>query len=89
MRGGIEPTTFAIAHQVERRHHLGGKFASFFEHRVHRVGIDLLVRGHLLKILADVQQLVQHKLHVTQRGGVAWHGVSPVSQWLGRNLTPD
>jgi hypothetical protein len=76
VRGAVERAAFLVAAQVERGQHLGAELAAFLEHGVDRVGVEIGVRGVALQFLGDVEQLVQHELHVAQRRVVLGHGNS-------------
>ena len=73
MAGGIEVTTLTVTRMVEWEQHLGGKFAAFLQHLIDGVNIELGMCWQLRKSALDLQQLMQHKLHIAQRWLVAGH----------------
>jgi hypothetical protein len=64
-----------IAAGIEWEQHLGGKLAPLFEHRSDGVGVGFRMGWQFFQGLWHLKQFVQQKLHVTQWGGVAGHGV--------------
>ena len=77
VRVAVELATLGVARDVDGEHHLGGKFATFFEHRIDGVGVGLGMLGQGLEFGAHVEQLVQHKLHVTKGWVVDGHERTP------------
>ena len=73
VRGLVELAAFFVAAHVQRKDHLGRKLAAFFQHGVDGVGVYVGIARHGLEFFVRVQQLVHHKLHVAQGGGVAGH----------------
>ena len=65
MRCRIQMTTLAVARVIQREQHLGGEFAALLQHVVDGVCVDLGVLRQLLQFALDLQQFVQHELHVT------------------------
>ena len=70
----IEAAALGVAADVQRKDHLAGELATFFEDRVDGVSIDILVARHGAVVVGDVQYFMHHELHVTQRRGVGGHG---------------
>jgi hypothetical protein len=77
VRVAVELTALCVARDVDGKHHLSGKFATFFEHRVDGVGVGVGVLGQGLEFSAHVEQLVQHKLHVAKGWVVDGHERTP------------
>ncbi len=74
MRFLIQMATFAVTGVIQREQHVGSKFPTFFQHLVDDLGIDVGVFRQLFQFCFDLQQFVQHKLHVTQGGDILTHG---------------
>ena len=70
----VELATFFITRNIEWENHLRCKFATLFQHRIDGVCVGFGMLGHGLQFVFQIEQLVQHKLHVTQWRDVAWHG---------------
>jgi hypothetical protein len=85
MRHRVERAALAVAADVEREDHIGGKLAGLFQHRVDGVDIDVGMFGHGLEIFRDLEDLVHHELHVTQGGGIAGHVMAPVKMKKSKN----
>ena len=72
----VELAALRVARDVDGENHLGGELAALFQHRVDGVGIGVGVLGQSLEFFADVEQLMQDKLHVTKGRVVDGHGNS-------------
>ena len=72
--GLVVMAAFFIARFVEREDDVFAKLGAFFEHRIERVAIDLGVLGQSLEGRFDIEQFVQHEMHVALRGLVDGHG---------------
>ena len=64
----LVPAALLIAAAIDREQHFGTKFTTFLEHLIDQFSVRLRLRGQLLQGLLDLQQFMQHKLHVAQRG---------------------
>lgn len=65
--------TLLVANLVQRKQDLGAELARLLQHRIDRIGIQIRVLRQLLQFGFDVQQFVQHELHIAQRCGVLSH----------------
>ncbi|MNS87867.1 hypothetical protein D3C72_1218230 [compost metagenome] len=63
----------AVAHLVEREHHVRAELAGFLDDLVDGVRVDVRVRRHRLEFGFGAEQFVEHELHVAQRCGVLAH----------------
>src|SRR5439155_25843027 len=72
-----ELATLAVAGCIQRLQHFAEELAGFLEHRIDRGRVDVRVRRQRLELALDVEQLVQHELHVAQRRRVLGHGEAP------------
>ena len=73
MGGGVQTAALAIARVIQREQHLRGELGPLLQHLVDGVHIDLGVLGQLFQFAFDLQQLVQHEMHVAQGGDVLTH----------------
>jgi hypothetical protein len=76
----VELASLNIAHLVEREDHPRRKLAPFFEHRIKGLGIKVGMFGHLPQLIDGTEQLMEHKPHIAQRGGVLRHGGTPLQR---------
>ena len=64
-----ELTTLLVAVAIERRHHLSGVTCALFQHVVDQLAVEAVTEQ--LAVATDIEQLMQHKAHIAQRGLVA------------------
>jgi hypothetical protein len=83
VRGRIKPATLAVADRVQGKQHFGRELAAFLEDGVDGVGIDLGMRRHGLELVADIEQFMQHEMHVAQGGVVLTHRILLCSRGVG------
>ena len=69
----IEFATFFVTRHIQGEDHFGRKFTALFQHRIDGVGVGVGMLGHGLEFIFQIEQLVQHKLKVTQGRGIAGH----------------
>ena len=73
----VPMTTLLIPRGIEGEQHLGSELSALFQYRGNRVGIGFGMGWQGFQNLGQFKQLVQNKLHVTQRRCVGGHGVFP------------
>jgi hypothetical protein len=73
--GGVEVAAFAVAGVVQREQHFLRELRAFFQHLVDDVGVDFLVGRQVLEFFGDVEELMQHELHIPDWRDVLTHGV--------------
>ncbi len=71
----VQLAAFAVAAVIQRKQHLRSELGALLQHLIDGVGIHLGVLGYLLQFIFDLQQFMQHELHVAQRCGVLTHVV--------------
>ncbi|EWS64258.1 hypothetical protein Y695_02500 [Hydrogenophaga sp. T4] len=74
----IELATLGVTADVQRKDHLAGELAGFFEHGIDGLDIHLGVLRHGLELGGHVEHFVHHELHVAQGRVVDGHGKTPV-----------
>ena len=77
VRVAVQLAALRVARNIEGKDHLGGKLATFFEHRIDGVGIRVGVLGQGFEFCVHVEQLMQNKLHVAKGRGVDGHERNP------------
>ena len=85
----VERAAFLVADPVERKHHVLAELRRLFEHRVDQVPCRFLVSGQRRELPLGAEKLVQHELHVPQRGLIGGHvSRSPIAMRRGRMPAP-
>ena len=69
----VELAALRVATDIQGKDHLGCKFAALLEYGIDGVGIGVGMGGQGAQCGRDIEQFVQHKLHVAQGGGVDRH----------------
>ena len=70
----VQGATFKVAGLVERKQHLGRKFAAFLKDGHDGGDVGIRVRRQRRQLGWNIKQFLHHKTHVAQGWGVGWHG---------------